>query len=88
MAIESFYGGGGSSLDPEVNSPFVGYRLNPAQLGFSTNPMTGDQLSETLRGIRSGAKVIEVNLLRIPIQGGGDSDQVIPIQHFSGSFCS
>ena len=82
-AVESFYGGGGSSLEPDINSPFVGYRLSPSQIGFSTNPTTGDQLGETMRGIRAGAKVIEVNLLRIGIQGGGDSDQVIPIQHFN-----
>ena len=80
--VESFYGGGGSSLEPDPNGPFVGYRLSPAQIGFSTNPTTGDQLKETIRGIQAGAKVIEVNLLRIGIQGGGDSDQVIPKQHF------
>ena len=82
FGVESFYGGGGSNFEPDPNGPFVGYQLNPMQIGFSTNPTTGDQLGEFQRGVRSGAKVIETNLLRIGIQGGGDSDQVVPTQHF------
>lgn len=86
-ATESFYGGGGSNFNPNQSNSFVhsqldtppaGYRLHPQQIGFSTNPMTADQLSELQRGIRSGAKVIEVNLLKIQ----GDTDQQVPKQHF------
>src|SRR3989344_4485796 len=78
-AYESFYGGGGSSLNPKDGNPFVGYRLNPIQLGFSTNPTQGpDQLKEVMRGIRAGSRVIEVNLLNIQ----GDHDEQIPKQHF------
>ena len=79
--VESFYGGGGSSLEPDPNGPFVGYQLNPVQIGFSSNPFTADQLGEFQRGIRSGAKVIETNLLRVNVQGS-ESDQIVPIQHF------
>jgi len=90
-AFESFYGGGNSTFEPDGYNSFInapvepssGYRLNPTQIGFSANPMTGDQLGELQRGIRSGAKVIEVNLLRgVQVQGGGNADQVTPIQHF------
>ena len=78
-AYESFYGGGGSSLNPKDGNPFVGYRLNPIQLGFSTNPTQGpDQLKEAMRGIRAGSRVIEVNLLNIQ----GDHDEQIPKHHF------
>ncbi|MCH7850143.1 MAG: sugar phosphate isomerase/epimerase [Nanoarchaeota archaeon] len=77
FGVESFYGGGGSSFDPSPDGPFVGYQLNPTTIGFATNPMTPEQLNEFQRGVRSGAKVIEINLNNLQ----GEVHQQVPTQH-------
>jgi len=78
---ESFYSGGDSVFSPDFNkndSVYTGFnRLNASQIGFSVNPMTGNQLSEALGAIRQGGKVFEVQLLAIQ----GEADQNVPRQH-------
>jgi hypothetical protein len=75
---ESFYQGGYSSLSPDYGG-FVGYRLPGGQIGQPTNPMTANQLDETLKTLKTGVKQVEVSMLG-PV--ANDVDQTIPKQHF------
>jgi len=82
-STESLYTGGFSGLEPDSSEYFIGEfeknkRLNAASIGQAMNPTTPDQLGETVKTIKSGTGVIEVQALGIQ----GDTDQSIPTQHF------
>ncbi|MBT7251414.1 hypothetical protein HN604_00115 [archaeon] len=76
---ENFYEGGDSSLKPDFSSgaPYTGFtNLSGSQIGFSGNPMTSDQVTETVNAIKQGTKVFEVGALN------QKTLEAIPKQHF------
>ncbi len=75
--IEDMYQGGYSSLNPNYNSLFTGYRIQANSLGTPSAPpgQQGDILTNLSKSISTGQKVVELSLLNPEIV---DS---IPKQH-------
>ncbi len=71
----SFYGGGYSSMNPNVGN-YVGFRMGAGQLASTTSPMTANQLNEAISRIKEGVKNVEVSLVSPEIADG------VPRQQF------
>ncbi len=76
--IENVYQGGYSSLDPNkaYSTNFIGYRINPSELGAPTKPDTANQIQQVSQLLNQGI---------IPIETGALSPEIfsqIPRQHF------
>lgn len=90
VAVEGIYPGADYGLDPnyglgEMDSygNFTGYRVNPAQIGFPSDPRTANQIDAVSKKISTGAKTIEVSAVNI-MGGGGPMKLIdsIPRQQF------
>jgi hypothetical protein len=60
----TFYQGMPSTLKPNYGEQFSGYRAEAGLLATTTNPQTANILREVDEKLRTGAKAIEVNILK------------------------
>ncbi len=75
-SYETLYSGSYGPLDPNYGPLFTGYRLQPSQLGMTTDPRTANVIGEVTTKLSQGLKTFEVGAISAQVF------ESIPKQHW------